>query len=86
MQACTHPAAHCVPDVHGTQDPTQKGVAPPHVVPQPPQLPVSLLSFTHTLLQGTAPAVVHVCPQLEPSQVALPPAGAVHAAHAGPQA
>jgi hypothetical protein len=53
------------------QDPWQKGVAPVHVTPHPPQLWGSLYEFTHCPPQQRRP-VVHAGLQVPPPLLELP--------------
>jgi hypothetical protein len=81
----------CVESVHATLQLllTQWEAAPTtvvlHVFVHVPQLESSLRRSTQTLLQIES-FVGHDCPQDVPSQVAVPPLGAVHLVQVEPQA
>jgi hypothetical protein len=83
------PPQSCVP-AGQTQVELWQFLPPVHVVPQAPQLLLSVAVFTHavgfTAGQGVPnPVVVQAVPQLVPLQVATPLDGAAHAMHIVPQ-
>jgi hypothetical protein len=75
------PLQSCMPLGHA-QAPLWQVLPPVHVLPQPPQLLLSVCVSTHALPQRLR--LPQLVPHDVPSQVALPPVGTGHAEHEVP--
>ncbi len=73
-----HVGPHSVTSLSATHRPEQSCVPPGH-------MPVQAALFAMQLPAHSFCPVGHVAPQVVPSQVAVPPVGAVHGVHAAPQ-
>jgi hypothetical protein len=79
----THELAHVAVPAGHLHEPATHIVPPPQVMPQVPQLALSLLVSTHEAVnvQYVGVAALHVCPQVVPSHDAEPPGGTGHGVH-----
>lgn len=86
LHVCTPLFEHRVaPGPHATHAEFRQTAPPVHVIPQPPQLPLTV-SSTHVPPQTPRPAWLHACPHAVPLQLAVPPLGAGQSEQLGPQA